>query len=89
MAFCCVVTVQVHLFKLEFRRPHETGPAALQDQRAAMGSLPAQEWAEDTLKKQLESPYCRYWDVQLLTLHVAQMMVDNSDVYLRSCLPFY
>lgn len=58
MAFCCVLTVQVHLFKLELKGPLETGPVALQDQRAVMGNLPTQEWEEDTSEKQLLASPC-------------------------------
>lgn len=78
----------------------QTGPIALQDQQAVMGSLPALEGAEDTSEKQLvASPCtgksklqvlgCSVSRVHLLTLYIAEMMADNLDVYLRSCLSFY
>lgn len=65
-----------------------------------MGSLLAQDWAEDTSEKQLLAAPCTgkskllvlgcsVSSIQLLTLSIAEMMADNSDVYLRSCLSFY
>lgn len=78
MAFCCVLTVQVHLFKLELKGPLETGPVALQDQRAVMGNLPTQEWEEDTSEKQLlASPCIGKSKLQVLGCSVSRVQLFN------------